>query len=75
MFSGSDEIGLRLESYGGGMEAVSAVLDACRFRLFFSIHVEKKMALLEQLSFLGGLVVGPCKGLGFLCCFAFLWAS
>lgn len=38
---------LRLESHGGGLEEVFAVLDACRFHFFFSLHVEKKMTALE----------------------------
>ena len=62
---------LRLESHGGGLEEVFDVLDACRFYFFFSIHVDKKMAVLEPLSYLGGLVVGPCIGLGLLCCLVY----
>ena len=42
---------LRLESHGGGLEEVFDVLDACRFHFFFSIHVDKKMTVLELLSF------------------------
>ena len=62
---------LRLESHGGGLEEVFDVLDACRFHFFFSIHVDKKMTVLELLSFLDGLVGGPCIGLGVLCCLVY----
>ena len=68
---GSFPVNGKLRLDGDGLEEVFAVLDACRFHFFFSIHVDRKMVVLEPLFYLGGLVVGPCIGLWLLCCLVY----
>lgn len=62
---------LRLESHGGGLEEVFAVLDACRFHFFFLITRGEEDDGAGTIFFFDGLVVGPCVGLGLLCCLVY----